>query len=203
MAHRDSGARTIRGEIIPPPRRGAVGVADGDIIDLYPAFDRPIAYAPDQAGPRGSSKLLLRLLWAVLILLVLAAGLLALRGPIVDAVPQLSKVYSSIGLPTGPAGLTAEDIRVVRVYSRGWVGLSVEGTIANPTGRQVEIPEVALLLRGADGATLQTLPVSPSRTILNPGVAAQFTTEIANPPTGVAAIVVRIGNAESRPIPVN
>ncbi len=203
MTHRDSSARTIRGEIILPSRRSVPGGgADGEIIDLYPGFDRPITYTRDRPRWRTPKGLLIAL-WAALAILTLAAGLMALRGPIVDTFPSLSKLYTTIGLPTGAAGLVAENVRVVRVYSRGWIGLSVEGTIANPTGRQVAVPQVTLALRAADGSTLQTLTVFPSRTTLNPGVSAQFTTEIADPPAGMVDIVVHVGDAEPQVVPIN
>ena len=190
------------GEILPPIRRATGGSVDGEIIDLYPGFDRPIAYATDR--PRQRLPKWLRLVpWLALLLVTLLAALVLLRGPIVGAVPQLSAIYTAIGLPTGEAGLAAENVRVVRVYSRGWAELSIDGTIANPTGRQVEVPPVTLVLRAGDGSELQTLSVTPSRSLLNPGTTARFTTEIAAPPPDAVDILVRIGEAPSLIVPIN
>jgi hypothetical protein len=203
--HRDSSANSpasYRGQILPPSRSPSIGDREV-VIDLYPGFDRLNAPLHRRTAKRAASARPRIWLWAALILIALIAGLVALRGPIVEAVPPLSTAYTAVGLPTGPAGLAFDDVQVVRVYSRGWVGLNLDGTITNPTGRQVTIPSLTLTLRASDGTELQSLPLRPSQQVINPGGSARFMTEIADPPAGTFDLVLRLGDAPPQVVPIN
>ncbi len=203
--HRDSaaiGPSTYRGQILLPTQSASIVGRDAATIDLYPGFDRPTAYPPVRPAKR-RSKWPFALLWSILIVMALVAALLTLREPIVSAFPQLSTAYTAVGLPTGQAGLAFDDVRIVRVYARNSLGFSLDGAITNPTGRQVDVPPVTLTIRSSDGAELQMLQITPTRSVIDPGGTARFITDVAAAPAGAYDIALRLGDAPPTIIPIN
>ncbi len=185
------------GEILGPsvsaqPLR-ALPAPTGPIIDIYPGFDqpKPRSRARSAIPRRPVSR---TWLWLALLVVVAATAAIAFRGPIVEAIPGLGGAYTAVGLAAGDDGLQLRNVRVIGVYARDDLSLSIQGEIANPSGRQLEVPPVELTLRAIDGSILMTRTLPPARSVMDPGGTLRFATEIAEPPAGAYDITIRIGN---------
>jgi len=189
------------GEILAPshpsssPSR-AIGrpVPVGPIIDIYPNFDRPKPRTvPRRTGKpaRPFPKLLLS---AALLAVIAVTAAITFRGRIVEAIPVLGDAYAAVGLPAGETSLRLNNVRVIGVYGRDEISLSIQGEIANSAGRQLEVPAIDLTIRSIDNRILLARTIDPARAILDPGGSIRFATEIVNPPEGAHHISVRIGN---------
>lgn len=193
---------TLHAEIIPPQATAASFSRASRTIDVYPEFPsvavplkgtRPRRQWPHRRGIR-------LLLWLALAIAVLAIVVLALRGPIVEHLPGTAGIYRAVGIQTAPTGPTLEDVSVIRIYSRGSVLLTVEGTVANATGRQIDIPPMSLFMLDANETALETIVLSPLSTRLDPNGSTRFTTEIANPPGTMASLAIQIGDGPIQPV---
>lgn len=186
--------RSLYAEIIPPRQRPAPRARPTRVVDVHPEFTKPLAPTAKPARPSFGYKAIR--VWAIcgISLAVIAIALLMLRGPIVDRLPVLSEAYRAIGIPTGPVDLALEDVQVVRVYSRDWVNLRIEGSIANPTGRQLEIPPTTLFIRGPDGLLLRAIALAPFPTRLDPGGAARIALDVDALPDNTSALTIQIGD---------
>lgn len=178
-------------------RPAARPAANGPIIDLYPGFDTPKQKQktqPRAAATKPAKPFPFVWLAAALMLAAIVTLLVAFRGPLVESVPSLGGAYAAIGLPTADPNLHLQNVRVIGVFSRERVTLSIQGEIANSTGRQFDVPAIELAIRGIDGRILSTMPLTPSRSTLDPGGTARFATQIADPPDGAHDITIRVGN---------
>ena len=190
----NSDVRYLDAEIIPPGRSRSM-VRPARVIDVHPAFDTPLGPGrPQVRRARGVSRRAQVWLGIALAVATVLTLFFAFRGPIVDAAPGLAAAYRTVGIPTAPASLAFSGVRLIRVYSRGAVSLNIEGTITNPTGRQLDVPQLFLDLRDREGAAIQTLALAVSPARLNPGGVAGFSTTIADPPPAMADIAVRLGD---------
>ena len=185
--------RSLYAEIIPPRQRPTPRARPVRVIDIHPEFSEPLAPTATSTRPSFGHRAIR--VWAAcgIGLVVIAFALLMLRGPIVERLPMLSGAYGAVGIATEPVDLALEDVQVVRIYSRGWVSLRVEGSIANPTGRQLDIPSISLFVRGPDGLLLRTIALSPLPTRLDPGSVGQFALDVNAPPENTNALSVQIG----------
>jgi hypothetical protein len=190
-----------------PPQRllarpAARPAATGPIIDLYPGFDTP---RPKQkAQPRAGANRPARpfpFVWlsAALMLAAIVTLLVAFRGPIVESVPALGDAYAAIGLETADTTLRLQNVRVIGVFSRERITVSVQGEVTNGTGRQFDVPTIELAIRSIDGQILSTMPLTPSRQTLDPGGTARFATQITEPPAGAHDITIRVGDEPAEP----
>jgi hypothetical protein len=185
------------GEILGPsasaqPMR-ALPAPSGPIIDIYPGFDQPQPRSRTRsAKPR--RPISRTWLWLALLVIIAATAAIAFRGPIVDAIPVLGDAYIAVGLTAGDDNLQLQNVRVIGIYARDDLSLSIQGEIANPAGRQLEVPAIELTLRAIDGSILMTRTLPPTRPVMDPGGTLRFATEIAAPPAGAHDITIRIGN---------
>jgi hypothetical protein len=179
-------------------RPAARPAANGPIIDLYPGFDRPAPKTQPRAKKPARP---FPFVWlsSALLLAAIVTLLVAFRGPIVESVPGLGSAYAAIGLPAADTNLRLQNVRVIGVYSREHITLSIQGEVANSTGRQFEVPTIELAIRATDGRILSTMPLTPSRPTLDPGGTARFATQIANPPEGAHNITIQIGAGPAEP----
>lgn len=202
---RNRGANTshsIDAQIIPPRRSTTRPKRAAKTIDVHPEF--VTAPLRPQRSPRRDHGHGYRILLAVAIALsVLVAFLLLMRGPITDLLPGASAVYRAAGLSTGPQDLTLGTVHVVRVYSRDTIHFTVEGTIVNPTGRQVEIQNASLVLSDTAGVTLRSIDLPLVTTLINPGAALRFAIDIPDPPSALAGMGVVLGDGPPRPITID
>jgi len=186
--------RTLYAEIIPPRQRPAPRARPVRVVDVHPGFTEPLSPAAKPSRQPFGYKAIR--VWAIcgIGLAVVAIALLMLRDPIVERLPLLSGAYRAVGVATGPTDLTVENVQVVRVYSRGWISLRIEGTIANPTGRQLDIPPTTLFVRGPDGSLLRAIALTPFPAQLNPGGGARIALDVDALPENTSAVAIQIGD---------
>ena len=186
--------RTLYAEIIPPRQRPAPRARPVRVVDVHPGFTEPLSPETKPARPPFGYKAIR--VWAIggIGLAVVAIALLMLRDPILERLPLLSDAYRAVGATTGPDDLALENIQVVRVYSRGWVRLRIEGTVANPTGRQLDIPPITLLVRGTDGSLLRAMAITPFPPQLNPGGGARIALDVDALAENASSVAIQIGD---------
>ncbi len=115
----------------------------------------------------------------------------------------MAEIYRAIGIPVAPSGPTLEDVSVIRIYSRGAVILNLEGSVANPTGRQIDVPQLSLLVLDADDTVLATIALTPASLRLDPNGSTRFSTEIADPPPATARLAIQIGDGAVQPVQID
>lgn len=202
--HYITGERPHKGQIILPKRRTSqLRLDDAAVIDVYPGFESVadrVEYRPPSRRPWKGT---IVWLWIAMAIAAIALALVALRGPIVDLIPTAAGAYRAVGIPTGADGLQIADTRVVRVYSRDWMSLRIEGGLGNPTGRQVTVPPLHLHLLDRNGEILRSLDLTPFPSTVNPGGTARFATDIAAPPAAMDAIALQLGDGPLRPVGID
>lgn len=132
-----------------------------------------------------------------LAVLAAVAGLLAGRGAVVRHVPETARLYAAIGLPVNLRGL---DIGAVASQLTGEgreAVLTVEGTIANPSVREAEVPQLLIALLAADGQALYTWTNEPPRKTLAAGEEVRFRARLAAPPLDGRDVLVRFAPSMS------
>jgi len=125
---------------------------------------------------------------------VLAAGLTGLiigRQQVVQLAPQTASLFATIGLPVNLRGLVFENVRTTGEVHEGVPVLIVEGTIANASGRTVEVPRLRFAMRNRAQQEIYAWTSVTGRSILAPGEAAEFRTRLASPPAEGRDVVVR------------
>ncbi len=178
-----------------PPSRS--GDRPALTIDLHPGFVRlpPPARAPVVRKRRRPALLV------ALLFVAAAISLVALRHPIVAALPQLGGVYDAIGLPVNLSGVELDDLRASRVYRGGYEQLRVEGVIASVAREAVTLPPIEVILLGADGGEIGRRVAFAAAEVIAPGGRIRFATEFPDLPAQAATITVRLG--AGRPLEVH
>jgi predicted Zn finger-like uncharacterized protein len=190
--------------------------ADVDTVDGAPSLVP--AQAPDKADPhvaaepdnienvaaRRAPKAKKRRKWnvklkvprpgmpvAAAMLAAVLAGLLLGRAKVVAAMPQTASLFSTVGLPVNLRGLVFEDVRTTGEMHEGVPVLIVEGTIANVTGKSVEVPRLRFAMRNRAGQEIYAWTSVSGRSTLAPGETVPFRTRLASPPADGRDVVVR------------
>lgn len=167
------------------------------VIDLHPGFVRlpPAARAPAARKRR-------RPVFRIAIVAVAAiSAAIALRQPIVEAVPPLGGLYEAIGLTVNLLGVELDDVRASRVYHGGYEQLRVEGAIVSVARETVALPAIEVILRGADGTEIGRRTAVVAAEIIAAGGAIRFATEFPDLPAEAVTITVRLG--DGRPFEVH
>lgn len=166
-------------------------------IDLHPGFVRLPAPGRVQAPRKRRRPVLL----VALLVLAAASSLIALRHPIVAAVPQLGGLYDAIGLPVNLQGVELDDLRASRVFRGGYEQLRVEGAIISVSRETVPLPPIEIILLRADGTELGRRIAVAAADVIAPGGTIRFATEFPDLPSEAATITVRLG--DGRPLEVH
>ncbi|MCW5713397.1 MAG: FxLYD domain-containing protein [Bauldia sp.] len=167
------------------------------IIDIHPGFVR---LPPAVRGPAVRKRHRPALL-AALAGLATATVLIALRHPIVEAVPQLGGIYGAIGLPVNLQGVELDDLRASRIFRGGYEQLRVEGAILSVARKTVALPPIEVILLGADGAEIGRRTAVVAASVIAPRGTIRFATEFPDLPSEAATITVRLG--DGRPFEVH
>lgn len=133
---------------------------------------------------------------AASILVIVAA--VALRTPIVRAIPDLASLYSAIGLEVNLRGLAFRDIRMLREVSNGSPVFVVEGLIQNISGKTVRLPEILFSLRDDSKSEIFSWTTALSLTALPPGEVTRFKTELTTAPAIATDVLVRFNDSPQR-----
>ncbi len=127
----------------------------------------------------------------------IAVGLTAVlaRAAVVGLWPETAILYAAAGAPVNLRGLALSEVRSELQSLEQETILVVEGEIANPTGREVDIPRLALAIRGTSDEALYTWTNEPPRRTLGPGETARFRARLASPPAEGRQVLVRFAPA--------
>ena len=131
---------------------------------------------------------------AILALVAINLGLVAWRNDIARALPQTASLYAAIGLRINLRGLDITGIETTSDTQDGVVLLSIEGTIANPTSRPVDVPRLRFSLRNDHGLEIYNWTAAPGKTVLAPGETLPFRTRLASPSLETHLVFVRFLN---------
>jgi predicted Zn finger-like uncharacterized protein len=130
----------------------------------------------------------------IVALLMVIAGLIVWRTPIVRVAPQTASLFRAIGLAVNLRGLAFENVRTSGEFHDGAPVLIIEGTIANVTNKTVEVPRLRFAIRNRAGLEIYAWTSVTGRSILAPGETAAFRTRLASPPSEGRDVVVRFFN---------
>jgi predicted Zn finger-like uncharacterized protein len=156
----------------------AASVEDAVVIDhIAPAFIRRAAEAAAAAPRRWMPFFDARLVKRVSLVVAAFVAALALRAPLVAALPNLPGA-----LPPESDALEFTQVRSQTVELHGDSTLFVEGTIVNKSADDVALPAIRVTLRTAAGAAVKSWLVEPAVAGLAPGRSIGFRSAVASPP---------------------
>jgi len=158
--------------------RARAGAENAVVIDhIAPAFVRRAAEAAAAAPHRWLPFLDARLVKRLSLVFAAFLAVLALRAPIVAALPNLPGT-----LPPESDSLEFTQVRSQTVEVRGGNTLFVEGMIRNRSANDVALPAIRVTLRTATGAAVKSWLVEPAVPGLAPGRSIGFRSAVASPP---------------------
>ncbi|KAA2236013.1 zinc-ribbon domain-containing protein [Salinarimonas soli] len=184
-----------------PPAAGALSVDASAAREAPPPAPKPkgTRRLPSAAGLAARLASPLRRVPASLVLaLALAAivtGLLAQRMAVVRLVPATARLYAAIGLPVNLRGLELRAVASQVTGTGSELVLTVEGEIANPSARAVDVPQLLIALLAGDGQALYTWTSEPPRKSLEGGETTRFRARLAAPPLEGRDVLVRFAPA--------
>jgi predicted Zn finger-like uncharacterized protein len=132
--------------------------------------------------------------WAGLIAVVLLIAWSAIkyRQDIAVIWPQSAGVYSSLGMPVNPGGITFQHVDYRRESEDGQIVLAVTGMIVNAGTREMPVQQsVRVTLSDASNHELYHWTFKPNATTLKPGQQIPFTTRLSSPPAAARHLEVR------------
>jgi len=154
---------------------------------LRPAY-LPPASPPKRRRPLARGRVGAAALAAALLLV---AGAVTLRAPLVAAMPSLGGLFATAGLEVNLAGLEFRAVSAERRVERGSRILEVEAEIANVAGTAMKVPAVRLVVRGDGSREVYSWLVEPARSSLAPGEAITFRSRLMLPPGGGEDVELR------------
>lgn len=160
-------------------KRPAPASAPARRVSTAPA--RGSASVADRWGP-----------WALGGAVALVGAAVLFRAPIVSAIPDLARLYASIGLPVNLRGLEVRTVTATRDIENGGPVMIVQGEIANIGGKEAALPPVRISLRSG-GHEVYAWLVDPSRATLAAGASLPFRARLASPPANADDVLVRFG----------
>ena len=176
-----------------PVAPGPAGGADLQVaaeMDNGPKDVESVAKRRERARKR-QARLRLPMPVAIAAMLLLCAGLIALRKDVVRYAPQLASFYSAIGMPVNLRGLAFTDLKLGNEIHDGVPVLVVEGVITSVVSQQSDVPRLRFTLRSATGAEVYSWTAPPSQPVLGPFESLPFRTRLASPPADGHDIQVR------------
>jgi len=155
--------------------------------ELYGArtFAQDVSPVPEKAARRAS----LPLLFAIggVGLAMTAVGF---RAPIVRAAPQTGAFFAAVGLPVNAKGLALRNVTSTVIEASGQKMLAVEGEIANLRDARTDVPQLELVVRGADGRTLYRWTTGSPKSKLDNYESVNFRARLAAPPEEARDVLI-------------
>lgn len=168
-------------------------------VDILPPLDEPPPIPPGSNLPAIVSrrKRANRIGWmalAAVIILIVAGGVLA-RHPIVELWPPAARLYALVGLPVTAEQATTElkfrNIASQQIVEGGVPVLVVRGEIENIGGSVRQVPAILIALTNAENQELHHWTFAADSSELAAGATTKFTTRLTSPPEGASNISVR------------
>lgn len=132
-----------------------------------------------------------RLQTAILVLLAVDCILVGWRPEIVAALPQTNSFYKLVGLSVNLRGLGFDGVVTTMEQHEGIPVLVIEGKIVNGARTVADVPPLKFILRNANRQEIYAWTAVPSRTLLPPGEAVSFRTELPSPPPDTHDVFLR------------
>ena len=137
---------------------------------------------------------------ALFMLALLVGGGLLFRSPIVAQFPQLAGTYAALGLGVNVVGLEFRDVKTLKALQQGAEALTVDGSIASVSAREVVVPQVIVTLLDGAGRPLYEWSMMPKANELEPGETVHFETQLTAPPGGASAVQLRFAGGRAQPV---
>jgi predicted Zn finger-like uncharacterized protein len=170
---------------------GAERFADAVVVEhISPSFMRKPPHRREPPA-RSAKRLDGRIVKGLGTLLVTLVGVVALRAPIVAALPQLPGA-----LPLAVADLQFQRVRSETVRLHGDSTLFVEGEIVNTSGGDVALPAIRITLRSQEGAPVKSWLVEPAVAGLAAGRSVGFRSALASPPDEATQVTLNLAVRE-------
>ena len=132
-----------------------------------------------------------RLQTAILVLFTVDCILVGWRPEVVRALPQASSFYKLVGLSVNLGGLAFDGVATTTKQRDGVPVVVVGGNIINGTNTVADVPRLKFIVRNATRQEIYSWTALPSRTLLPPGEAASFRTDLVSPPPDTNDVLVR------------
>jgi len=135
--------------------------------------------------------------WLGLALLVIVglAAAVTFRHAIVRVWPQSASAYSAVGLKVNPSGLELTNVKYTEESVDGQTVLTVTGSLANVSDRELPVPQIRVGLIDSDKHELYHWTFAPDVMTLRPGQSTRFVTRLSSPPEGARNLNVRFAKA--------
>lgn len=177
---------------VPPPEAlttlAPVPATAGSVAEsaeVPPGDEAPLEQAPETARQPAPKRTASVLGWlAVVLVLLILAGLVVGRNELVARFPGLTPVYRSVGLPiTLASGLEFRNLTTRRLDENGLAALVVEGEIHNVSGAERKLPPVRVVLIDDGRKEVESGLFDPQRADLPAGGMTRFEAKLVDPPS--------------------
>jgi predicted Zn finger-like uncharacterized protein len=132
-----------------------------------------------------------RLQTAILVLFTVDCILVGWRPEVLRALPQASSFYKLVGLSVNLGGLAFDGVATTTEQRDGVPVLVLRGKIINDASTVANVSRLKFIVRNATRQEIYSWTALPSRTLLPPGEAASFRTELVSPPPDANDVLVR------------
>ena len=134
---------------------------------------------------------------AAIVCLASGAATLKFHAAIASHVPASAPVFAALGLRADPTGLALRDVHSALVADGTKTVLTLQGEITNLREGPTAVPDLTVMVRGADQSPLYTWTASPPKAKLARGETIVFRSRLAAPPA--SGQDVRVSFAENTP----
>ncbi|GAC1335521.1 MAG: hypothetical protein NVSMB26_20250 [Beijerinckiaceae bacterium] len=133
---------------------------------------------------------------AILAVIVGSMGLVGLKERIVRVFPATSSLYAAAGLPVNLRGLEFRGVKSALSEDGPQRFLKVRGEIANLRTGQNVVPQIELVVSGADGRPAYSWTALAPKTKLAANETIMFETRLVSPPAAARDVTVRFAKAD-------
>lgn len=171
-------------------------------VDLPPPAPEAMLQAgervqlPALSPPRRSWSALGWLLYAVVLVAILAGGLWWARDRVVAYWPDAARYYGALGIPvaTGQPGLEIHKLVTSRETENGLPTLIIQAEVVNVSDIARSVPKLKVTLEDSNKHELQSWAFTVTDERLLPGASVPFRTSIAQPSDAATGVVLTFVN---------
>jgi hypothetical protein len=135
--------------------------------------------------------------WAALIFLAVTIGWAAVqyRQTIAELWPGVAPLYTVLGLPVEPEGITLTDIAYEHEVEDGQPVLAVMGKVVNVSDRELPVPVIRVMLSNEAKQEIYHWMFNAGVQSLKPGAESPFVTRLSSPPPEARNLNIRFAEA--------